>query len=151
MSRPSSDVWIWISQWRRVQKFGKSCEAGCGSHSPLCPFSVKYLRHIMTYIFPQFLYCYILDKRVIMDFNGNLLTLCGKTYLRAFLSWIAGMAISMMSKMSAKQPGAQVFKEAGWADCEGTPSIALWHMVGNRTLTAGKILRSRYLAIMRNP
>ena len=25
-----------------------------------------------------------------MDFNGNLLTLCGKTNLRVFLSWIAG-------------------------------------------------------------
>ncbi len=34
-------------------------------------------------------------KRAIMDFNGNLLTRCGKTYLRAFLSWIAGMALSM--------------------------------------------------------
>ncbi len=34
-------------------------------------------------------------KRAIMDFNGNLLTCCGKTYLRAFLSWIAGMALSI--------------------------------------------------------
>ena len=34
-------------------------------------------------------------QRVIMDFNGNLLTRCGKTYRRAFLSWIAGMALSM--------------------------------------------------------
>ncbi len=32
-------------------------------------------------------------ERAIMDFNGNLLTCCGKTYLRAFLSWIAGMAL----------------------------------------------------------
>ncbi len=28
-----------------------------------------------------------LSVRVIMDFNGNLLTRCGKTYGRAFLSW----------------------------------------------------------------
>ncbi len=44
-----------------------------------------------------------------MDFNRNLLTGCGKTYLRAFLSWIVGMALSM--KLPAKQPGAPVFKE----------------------------------------
>ncbi len=31
-----------------------------------------------------------------MDFNGNLLTRCGKTYLRAFLSWITGMALSCL-------------------------------------------------------
>ena len=36
-------------------------------------------------------------KRAIIDFNGNLLTHCGKTYRRAFLSWIAGMALSMMA------------------------------------------------------
>ncbi len=29
--------------------------------------------------------------RAIMDFNGNLLTRCGKTYRRTFLSWIAGI------------------------------------------------------------
>ena len=45
-----------------------------------------------------------------MDFNGNLLTLCGKTYLRAFCLWITGMALSMKS---AKQPGDPVFKEGG--------------------------------------
>ncbi len=28
-----------------------------------------------------------------MDFNGNLLTRCGKTYPRAFLSWIAGIIL----------------------------------------------------------
>ena len=60
----------------------------------------------------------VLVKRAIMDFNGNLVTRCGKIYLRAFLSWIAGMALrytaSLMSKMlSAKQPGAPVFKEGG--------------------------------------
>ncbi len=44
-----------------------------------------------------------------MDFNGNLLTRCDKTFRRAFLSWIDGMALSM----PAKQPGAPVFKERG--------------------------------------
>ena len=34
-------------------------------------------------------------KRAIMDFDGNLLTRSGKIYLRAFLSWISGMALSM--------------------------------------------------------
>ncbi len=29
-----------------------------------------------------------------MDVNGNLLTDCGKTYLRAFLSWITGVALT---------------------------------------------------------
>ncbi len=29
-----------------------------------------------------------------MDFNGNLLTRCGKTYLRAFIPWIAGIVIT---------------------------------------------------------
>ncbi len=37
----------------------------------------------------------IINERVIMDFDGNLLTRCDKTYLRAFLSWIPGMALSM--------------------------------------------------------
>ncbi len=37
----------------------------------------------------------LLHQRAIMDFNGNLLIRCGKTYRRAFLSWIAGMALSM--------------------------------------------------------
>ncbi len=60
-------------------------------------------------------------KRAIMDFNGNLLTRCCKTYLRAFLSWIAGMP----KMLSAKQPGAPVFKEGGWADCDSKPSMAL--------------------------
>ena len=50
-------------------------------------------------------------QRAIMEFNGNLLNRCGKTYLRAFPSWIAGMALntaSLMPKMSsAKQPGLQ--------------------------------------------
>ena len=52
---------------------------------------------------PPFKYKYGLSiylhspKRVtrIMDFSGNLLTRCGKTFLRAFLSWITGMALSM--------------------------------------------------------
>ncbi len=48
-----------------------------------------------------------------MNFNGNLLTRCGKTYLRAIISWIAGMALSMPKMLSAKQPGAPVFKEGG--------------------------------------
>ena len=34
---------------------------------------------------------FFFDQRAIMDFNGNLLTRCRKTYLRAFLSWIVGM------------------------------------------------------------
>ena len=71
-----------------------------------------------------------------MDFSGNLLTRCGKTYLRSFLSWITGMALSMkelhvitygtlMHKMlPAKQPEDPVFKKGGWADCDGKP-IAL--------------------------
>ncbi len=37
--------------------------------------------------------CY---KGAIMDFNGDLLTRCGKTYLRAFVLWITGMALSIM-------------------------------------------------------
>ena len=32
----------------------------------------------------------------IMDFKGNLLTCYGKTYWRAFLSWIAGMDLSIL-------------------------------------------------------
>ena len=40
-----------------------------------------------------------------MDFNGDLLTRCGKAYLRAFHLWITGM--------SAKQSGDPVFKEGG--------------------------------------
>ena len=39
--------------------------------------------------------CIEILLRAIMDFNRNLLTCCGKTHLRAFLSWIAGMALSM--------------------------------------------------------
>ena len=52
-----------------------------------------------------------------MDFNGDLLNRCGKTYQRAFLSWITGIVrygytASLMPKMlSAKQPGDPVFKE----------------------------------------
>ncbi len=34
-------------------------------------------------------------KRAIMGFNGDLFTHCGRTYLRAFLLWVTGMAISM--------------------------------------------------------
>ncbi len=34
-------------------------------------------------------------KRVIMLLNRNLPTRCQKTSLRAFISWIAGMALSM--------------------------------------------------------
>ena len=49
------------------------------------------------------------SERAIMDFNGNLLTRCGKTFLRAFFSWITGMALSM----PAKQAGDPVFKEGG--------------------------------------
>ena len=36
---------------------------------------------------------------------------------------------SLMPKMlSAKQPGALVFKEWGWTDCDGKPSIALYYV-----------------------
>ena len=34
-------------------------------------------------------------KRAILEISGNLPTRCSKTSLRAFLSWIAGMALSM--------------------------------------------------------
>ena len=32
----------------------------------------------------------------------------------------------MPKMLSAKQPGAPVFKEGGWADCDGKPSMTLW-------------------------
>ena len=62
---------------------------------------------------PSFIVCLKKKKhkqRAIMDFNGNLLTRCGKTYLRAFLSWITGMALSMPKMLPAKQPGDPVLK-----------------------------------------
>ncbi len=49
-----------------------------------------------------------------MDFNGILLTRWGKTYLRAFLSWI----VWYTARGSSIQGG-------GWAICDGKPSIAL--------------------------
>ena len=39
-----------------------------------------------------------------MDFNGDLLTRCGKTYLRAFLLWITGMALSFGDNTLDKGP-----------------------------------------------
>ena len=38
-----------------------------------------------------------------------------------------GYTASLMPKMlCAIQPGAPVFEEGGWADCDGKPSIALY-------------------------
>ncbi len=34
--------------------------------------------------------------------------------------------------LSAKQPGDPVFKEQGWADCDGKPSMAVWHFASHR-------------------
>ncbi len=51
-------------------------------------------------------------ERAIMDFNGDLLTHCRKTYLRAFLSRITGMALSIASLMP-KMLSAKHFNNQG--------------------------------------
>ncbi len=73
-------------------------------------------------------------KRAILDFNGDLLTRCGKTYLRE-ISLTTGAEGSLNCPwghffygLSAKQPGDPVFKEGGWADYDGKPSMTLWQM-----------------------
>ena len=98
-----------LLQWHRVCELG-----GDEVHRP----PIVALRNCTSLDKNQRMAQWDFPQRVIMDFNGNLLTRCGKTYRRAFLSWIAGMP--------AKQPGAPVFKERGWANCNSKPSIALF-------------------------
>ncbi len=54
-------------------------------HSPLGNYTLKFWS----------LHQFACTERAIMLFNRNLPTRCQKTSLRAFISWIAGMALSM--------------------------------------------------------
>ncbi len=70
-----------------------------------------------------------------MDFNMNLPTCYGKTFLRAFLKWIAEMNDTKMK--SAKQPGVSAFKEgAGKLVISNPNSLSLF--VSWQTCICGK-------------
>ncbi len=48
-----------------------------------------------------------------MDFNGDLLTCCGKTYLRAFLLHVYRYPASLMPKMLSAKRGIQYLRRGG--------------------------------------